>query len=137
MRSRGLPLTIRTGESQLIPEVTDDMLEVGALAQDEEHERVLRALGFRSAIVVPLRARGRILGAIGLALGDDTTRRFGPEDLTYAEDLAAARRSRSTTRASSPNASRSRRSFSGRATSSTPSSPAWPTASPPRPRTAA
>jgi PAS domain S-box-containing protein len=86
--SQGLPYTIRTGESQLIPEVTDEMLEVGALAQDEEHARLLRALGFKSAIVVPLRARGRILGAIGLALGDETTRRYGPEDLTYAEDLA-------------------------------------------------
>ena len=85
---RGLPFTIRTGESQLIPEVTEDMLEPGALAQDEEHSRVLRELGFRSAIVVPLRARGRILGAIGLALGDDSNRRFEPGDLTYAEDLA-------------------------------------------------
>jgi PAS domain S-box-containing protein len=86
--SQGLPYTIRTGESQLIPNVTPDMLEVGALAQDEEHGRILRALGFKSAVVVPLRARGRILGAVGLALSDETARRFGPEDLTYAEDLA-------------------------------------------------
>ena len=86
--SEGLPHTIRTGESQLIPEVTDDMLRAGQLAQSEEHERLLRELGFRSALIVPLRARGRILGAIGLGLGDETTRRYGPEDLTYAEDLA-------------------------------------------------
>ena len=85
---RGLPFTIRTGESQLIPQVTDEMLEVGELAQDEEHARLLREIGFRSALVVPLRARGRILGAVGLALGTETTRRYGPEDLTYAEDLA-------------------------------------------------
>jgi PAS domain S-box-containing protein len=86
--SQGLPFTIRTGESQLIPEVTDEMFAVGEVAQDEAHGRVLRELGFRSAIVVPLRARGRILGAIGLALGDETARRYGPDDLTYAEDLA-------------------------------------------------
>jgi PAS domain S-box-containing protein len=85
---RGLPFTIRTGESQLIPTVTDDMLEVGQIAQDEEHARILRELGLRSALVVPLRARGRILGAIGLALGDESERRYGPEDLAYAEDLA-------------------------------------------------
>ena len=84
----GLPYTIRTGESQLIPTVTEEMLEVGQIAQNEEHARLLRELGFRSAIVVPLRARGRILGAIGLALGDDTARTFGQADLTYAEDLA-------------------------------------------------
>ena len=64
------------------------MLAVGELAQDEEHERLLRALGFRSALIVPLRARGRILGAIGLGLGSESTRRYGQEDLTYAEDLA-------------------------------------------------
>jgi PAS domain S-box-containing protein len=85
---RGLPYTIRTGESQLIETVTEEMLEVGELAQDEKHAQLLRELGFRSAIVVPLRARGRILGALGLALGEDTARRYGPEDLTYAEDLA-------------------------------------------------
>jgi PAS domain S-box-containing protein len=85
---RGLPFTIRTGESQLIPTVTDEMLEVGQIAQDEKHARLLRELGFRSALVVPLRARGRILGAIGLALGHESTRRYGPDDLTYAEDLA-------------------------------------------------
>ena len=85
---QGLPFTIRTGESQLIADVTEEMLQVGELAQDEEHARLLRELGFRSAIIVPLRARGRILGAIGLALGDESTRRYGPEDLTYAEDLA-------------------------------------------------
>src|SRR6185503_7378243 len=84
----GLPYTIRTGESQLIPEVTDEMLMVGAIPQDEEHARRLRELGFKSALVVPLRARGRILGALGLGLGGDTGRRYGPDDLTYAEDLA-------------------------------------------------
>src|SRR6185436_13107431 len=32
--------------------------------------------------------RGRILGALGLGLGGETERRYGPDDLTYAEDLA-------------------------------------------------
>lgn len=85
---QGIPLTIRTGESQLIPTITDEMLMPGAIAQDEEHERLLRELGFRSAIVVPLRARGRILGAVGLALGEESGRSYEPADLTYAEDLA-------------------------------------------------
>ena len=84
----GLPRAIRTGESQLLAEITDEMLEPGRIAQSEEHARVLRELGFRSAIIVPLRARGRILGAVGLALGQDSPRSYGPEDLTHAEDLA-------------------------------------------------
>ena len=69
---QGLPLTIRTGQSQLIPEVTQEMLDPGQIAQDDEHSRIMRELGFRSAIVVPLRAprqdpgRGRH-GALGTA----------------------------------------------------------------------
>ena len=86
--SHGLPLTIRTGESQLIEEVSDEMLSVGGLAQDERHAALLRELGFRSAIIVPLRARGRILGAVGLGLGAESSRRYSSADLTYAEDLA-------------------------------------------------
>jgi PAS domain S-box-containing protein len=86
---QGLPLTIRTGESQLLREISPEMLEAGALGQDEEHSRIMRELGFHSAIIVPLRARGRILGAVGLALGDDSApRKYDEEDLAYAEDLA-------------------------------------------------
>ncbi len=41
----------------------------------------------RSALVVPLYARGRTLGTIALALGGDR-RRYGPEELSLATDLA-------------------------------------------------
>jgi signal transduction histidine kinase/DNA-binding response OmpR family regulator len=41
----------------------------------------------RSALVVPLSARGRTLGTIAVAR-HDPRRRYGPEDLTLAEDLA-------------------------------------------------
>jgi GAF domain-containing protein len=75
---------VRTGVSELYPEITDDMLVAGAL--DEEHLQLTRDLDLRSALVVPLLARGRTLGAITLVRAE-TPRRYGPEDLAVAEDL--------------------------------------------------
>jgi PAS domain S-box-containing protein len=76
---------IRSGEPQLISEVSDDALR--AVAQDDEHLRVLRGLGFTSSMVVPLRARGRTLGAISFASAE-SGRRYTREDLDFALDLA-------------------------------------------------
>lgn len=82
---RGAPEVIRTGRSELYPEITDALLAQGA--QDPEHLEILRGLGFRSAMVVPLVAAGRSLGAITL-VSAESGRRYGPSDLTFAEDLA-------------------------------------------------
>ena len=46
---------LRTGESQLVPEVTDELL--AASARDEEHLELMRALNLSSGLV--LRAQGR------------------------------------------------------------------------------
>jgi PAS domain S-box-containing protein len=81
---RGAPEVIRTGRSELYPEITDALL--AQAAQDAEHLEILRGLGFRSAMVVPLVAAGRSLGAITL-VSAESGRRYGPSDLTFAEDL--------------------------------------------------
>jgi PAS domain S-box-containing protein len=58
-----------------------------AEARDPEHLALLRRLGYTAEMVLPLLARGRTLGAITLVLaGHD--RRYGPDDLTLAEELA-------------------------------------------------
>lgn len=75
---------IRTGQPELLPDMPDELLQ--AVAQDADHLRILRELNFRSAMIVPLRARGRILG--DLAFASDGARRFGPDDLALAEELA-------------------------------------------------
>ena len=74
----------RTGQSQLIDEITDEMLV--AAARDEEHLRLARELRLRTAIVVPLAAPGRTLGAITL-IRSDNERPYGPAELSLAEDL--------------------------------------------------
>ena len=82
----GVPNVIRTGRSELVPEISDPMLE--AAARDAEHLRLMRELQLRSYIVVPLVARGHTLGAVSL-VGTTARRRYDAADRVVAEDLAA------------------------------------------------
>lgn len=81
----GVGEVIRTGQPQIYPEISDEMLVAGA--QDEEHLRISRELQIKSAIVVPMSARGRTLGALTL-VSSDKGRRYGDEDLALAMELA-------------------------------------------------
>ncbi|HEX2205676.1 MAG TPA: MHYT domain-containing protein [Longimicrobium sp.] len=81
---RGVPYVVRTGRSELVPEIPDALLE--SAARDEEHLRMVRALGLRSYLVVPLEARGRVLGAISL-VSAESGRRYDETDLALAEEL--------------------------------------------------
>ena len=83
--AQGVHAVIRTGRPQLLPEITDTQLE--AAARDPIHLNMLRALQLRSAMTVPMIARGRTLGAITL-VGAESGRRYTTEDLALAEDLA-------------------------------------------------
>ncbi len=69
---------LRTGKPQLYPEITDELLR--ALCVDEEHLRLARELGLRSAMTVPLVANQYILGAISFvsAEGGSAVRRRRP-----------------------------------------------------------
>jgi GAF domain-containing protein len=80
----GAANVIRTGLSEIYPDITDEMLVAGA--RDDEHLRLARSLNLSSAMSVPLNARGRTLGAITL-LRAGPTRRYGPAELAIAEDL--------------------------------------------------
>ena len=58
-----------------------------AVARDEEHLALLRELGFTSAIVVPMIARGKTLGAISL-ISAESGRKYDEADLDLANELA-------------------------------------------------
>jgi PAS domain S-box-containing protein len=75
---------LETNEAILIENVTPEI--VASWAQGEDHLRALRALDFRSVIVVPLAARGKVLGALSLASCVPSPR-YGPRDLRLAKDL--------------------------------------------------
>jgi signal transduction histidine kinase len=83
--SRGVAQVVRTGQSDLYPEISDAMLQAGT--SDPEHLSLLRQLQFRSVIIVPLVARGQILGAMTL-IRTESTRPYDEQDLTLAEELA-------------------------------------------------
>ncbi len=81
----GVAEAIRTGESQLLREIADDALAAGA--RDADHLAMLRALGLASSMLVPLVARGRVLGAMTF-VSSSPEWRYGPDDLAFAEELA-------------------------------------------------
>ncbi len=81
----GVANVIRTGRAELHPEIPDELLVEGA--RDEEHLRAMRELGLSSAIIVPLTARGRTLGAVTL-IHAESGRRYGEDDLHLAQELA-------------------------------------------------
>lgn len=79
------PMVMESGEAVLLREIDDEELE--EKARDERHLQHLRTIGLRSLMVVPMKVRHRILGAITLAVTCEA-RRFDQEDLQMAEELA-------------------------------------------------
>src|SRR5690606_7029759 len=60
----GVAQILRSGASELYQEIPEALLEARAI--DAEHFRLLRSLGLRSGIAVPLPARGRVAGVLTL-----------------------------------------------------------------------
>jgi signal transduction histidine kinase/integral membrane sensor domain MASE1/ActR/RegA family two-component response regulator len=76
---------LRTGKSEIIPEISDG--HIAATVKDRELIRILRELGLKSYIGVPLAARRKVLGVITFVTAG-SGRRYEPSDLAAAEDLA-------------------------------------------------
>ena len=83
--SQGAAKVVATGERALFPDISDDLLR--ASARNEEHWQLIRAVGMKSALIVPLTARGQTLGALTLVWAE-SGRRFNADDLALAEKLA-------------------------------------------------
>jgi PAS domain S-box-containing protein len=81
----GPAAVIRTGEAELIPEITSPMLELAAV--DELHLDLLRQLEFCSYMCVPLPGLDHALGAITF-VSSRAGRSYGVDDLRLAEELA-------------------------------------------------
>ncbi len=82
---RGLGKLLHTGEPQLYPQITEDMLEGAAV--DDQHLRLLRSVGMRSVLLVPLAVRDRVIGALTL-VSAESGRGFGQGDLEFASQIA-------------------------------------------------
>ncbi|HEX9960381.1 MAG TPA: ATP-binding protein, partial [Pyrinomonadaceae bacterium] len=82
---QGIYNVLRTGLSEFYPDIPDELLVAGA--RDEEHLRIMREIGFRSVMIVPLKARRRVLGVLSF-VNSESGKHHTPEDLALAEDLA-------------------------------------------------
>jgi PAS domain S-box-containing protein len=81
----GVGHVIRTGQPELYSEISDEMLVKAA--RDEQHLAIMRELQIKSALIVPMIARGRTLGALTL-ISAQSGRRYGDADLALAMELA-------------------------------------------------
>jgi len=89
----GYPLVIRSGTSQLITEVDEEILAAGA--ENAAEMEILReaklsrreSLNIGSHACVPLKARGRVMGSI-TCFTSKFGRRYSAEDMAMLEDLA-------------------------------------------------
>ncbi|MEO5588831.1 MAG: ATP-binding protein [Gemmatimonadaceae bacterium] len=81
----GVPQVVRTGEAELYSDIPDELLVAGAV--DEEHLRLTREIGLKSAMIVPLETSQRTLGAVTV-VSAESGRRYTSEDLDFLGELA-------------------------------------------------
>lgn len=78
---------IRTGQATLVTNAQSEMLT--RFARDAEHLQMLRRMAAISWMILPLAARGRIIGSIMFA-ASESGRHYTIEDLRVAEELATS-----------------------------------------------
>jgi PAS domain S-box-containing protein len=85
----GVHAVIRSGRPEHYPDIPPDIPDalLARAARDPEHLRLLRDIGLRSAVVVPIRSRREILGTLTLVHAE-SGRRYGEADVRLAEELA-------------------------------------------------
>jgi signal transduction histidine kinase/CHASE3 domain sensor protein len=81
----GVGNVIRTGKPQIYGDISDEMLVM--TARDTGHLAIMRELKIRSAIIVPMIARGRTLGAMTL-ISSEPGRRYDEKDLPLVMEVA-------------------------------------------------
>src|SRR3954447_16278468 len=81
----GLYAVLRTGRPELYRAITDELLE--ANVDDPEQLQMVRSLGMRSVMIVPMTLAGRTLGALTF-VSAESGRAFDDDDLGFAEELA-------------------------------------------------
>jgi signal transduction histidine kinase len=81
----GMASVVRTGRSELVPNVTDAAL-VARARGDTTLLHIMRELGLRSMMSVPLRARDQVLGVMAL-IAAESGRTYDESDLVLAEEL--------------------------------------------------
>jgi len=81
----GLYQVLRSGESHVLPELTAEMIARGA--RSPQHRADIEALRITSYMIVPLRTRDGIAGAMTF-VSAESRRHFSQADLRFAETVA-------------------------------------------------
>lgn len=81
----GVPHVVRTAQPEIVEHIPDSLLE--QLSQDAEHLALIRSLGIKSYVVLPLRVHDRVLGAVTLVYAE-SGRRYLHGDLPVLQDFA-------------------------------------------------
>lgn len=84
-QAEGVPEVLRSGRPEIYTEISDANL--AGSARDEAHLRMLREIGPRSVMIVPLIIQSRPIGAMTF-LSAESGRIYSPKDLALAQDLA-------------------------------------------------
>lgn len=80
----GSPRVVRTGEAEIYPHITDEMLVAGA--RDKQELKLMRSLNFSSIILAPLKLNKRVMGVITL-VATESRIHYQPSDLVTAQGL--------------------------------------------------
>jgi PAS domain S-box-containing protein len=80
----GAAEVLRTGASQLVTQIPDELLE--AVLPDPDQLELIRSIGMRSVMLVPMMAAGRPIGVVTF-VSAESGRTFTEADLALAEEL--------------------------------------------------
>jgi PAS domain S-box-containing protein len=75
---------VRSGAPELVREITDAMIDAGV--PDPAERQLVRALGLRSVMAVPLIVGRKPFGVVSFATAE-SGRRYGPQDLILATEI--------------------------------------------------
>jgi PAS domain S-box-containing protein len=81
----GLINVIKTGKPEFYPVISDELLK--AASKDEEHYKLVKHIGFTSAMIVPLFRKDKCIGAITF-VSTETKRNYTRRDLEIAKNLS-------------------------------------------------
>lgn len=77
---------MRTGESELVSTITNEHLV--RAAHNAEHLALFEAIGLTSAMIIPLKVRGQVVGTISFVTAE-SGRHYDEADLSLAQNLAS------------------------------------------------
>lgn len=81
---RGLLKVIRTGEAEICPSLSKEV--IARFARDETHFQYLNSLNLKSGMIVPFNAHGKTFGAMMLVSSNEDIL-YGTQDLALAQEL--------------------------------------------------